>query len=307
MFSTEQQQAIFQALPDPVFILTRSGRYADILGGSDSRYYHDGSMLIGQKIEDVLIPEKADWFMLQIERALASRQLLVVEYGLAGSDVKGLGNDGPDTVIWFEGRIQALDFTIDGEDAVVWVASNISARHELEAQLRHKSEIDELTGLHNRRSLMVQLRNQFSLFQRYQTQTAILLFDLDFLKTINDSCGHLMGDRVLRLIADCCRKHLREQDFSARYGGDEFVILMPQTSVEQAEHLAQRLRLAIVSAMGSQPLHSRNNPNDAIKERGISGGLSQFSAGDASFEDVIGRADRLLYMAKQQGRNRICV
>ena len=98
--------ATLQALPDPAFILTCSGRYGAVFGGSDKRYYHDGSSLVGLTISDVLEDEKARWFLQQIDTALKSRELLVVEYGLSGHDVKGLTNEGPTDTIWFEGRVQ---------------------------------------------------------------------------------------------------------------------------------------------------------------------------------------------------------
>jgi hypothetical protein len=104
LFSNEQIAALLSALPDPAFILTRSGRYAAIFGGTDSRYYHDGSSLVGKYISDVLNDEKAAWFLAQINIALASRGLHVAEYPLAADDVKGVSGAGPTEPIWFEGR-----------------------------------------------------------------------------------------------------------------------------------------------------------------------------------------------------------
>ena len=138
MFSEEQIADILAALPDPAFILTRSGCYAAIFGGSDLRYYHDGSGLIGKSLHDVLHTEKATWFAKEIEKALSSQQLHIVEYELAGSDVKGL-EDGPSNVIWFEGRVQALNFQVLGEDAVLWVASNMVKPSEIKEVWRHNA------------------------------------------------------------------------------------------------------------------------------------------------------------------------
>jgi two-component system cell cycle response regulator len=107
MLDLVQIQSILKALPDPVFVLTRSGRYAAIFGGIDTRYYHDGSHLVGQLISDVLSDEKSAWFLQVIGQALAQRALLVVEYALSARDVKGLSSEGPPTEIWFEGRAGA--------------------------------------------------------------------------------------------------------------------------------------------------------------------------------------------------------
>lgn len=297
LFSNEQIAALLAALPDPAFILTRSGRYAAIFGGTDSRYYHDGSSLVGKSIADVLNTDKAAWFLAQIGIALSSRGLHVVEYPLAADDVKGLGGVGPIETIWFEGRLQPLDYQVMGEDAVLWVASNITASKKLERLLRTQSETDALTGLANRRKLITTLSDQFELCARYQTHASVLIFDIDKFKGINDDYGHLVGDKAIICTAEVCRRELRSTDFPARLGGDEFVVLMPHTGGEQAMPIAERLRLRIAAA---------------LKELGtlgpgatISGGLSEMAAADSSYEDVLKRADEALYRAKRDGRNRI--
>jgi len=297
LFTTEQIAALLAALPDPAFILTRSGKYAALFGGTDARYYHDGSSLVGKRIGDVLNSEKAAWFLAQIAVALAKRGLHVVEYRLDRKDVKGLESEGPDDTIWFEGRAQALDYQVDGEDAVLWVASNITASKKLEALLRMQSETDALTGLANRRKLMQALNDSHGLHARYRTPASVLIFDIDKFKDINDRYGHLSGDKAIQVTADVCRHELRTTDFPARLGGDEFVILMPHTTWEQAMPIAERLRQRIA---------------DQLRELGtlgqgatISGGLSQMLPGDASSEDVLKRADDALYRAKHGGRNRI--
>lgn len=111
------------ALPDPVFVLTESGRYAAIIGGQDRQHYHNGAHLVDFTIYDVLPKAKADWVLEQINLTLTKNQLRIVEYGLAGCEVDGLDAQvGPDGEIWFEGRIQPLPTLIKNERAVVWVA-----------------------------------------------------------------------------------------------------------------------------------------------------------------------------------------
>jgi len=300
LFKGEQMESILTALPDPVFILTRSGRYAAIFGGSDSRYYHDGSGLIGKTMFDVLVDDKAAWFMQQIAQALDSRELHVVEYGLCGSDVRGLSSDdGPLHKIWFEGRIKTLDFTVDGEDAVLWVASNITERNLLESQLRILSETDPLSGLYNRRKLMTTLAEHHATFLRYGTPTSVLIFDIDHFKHINDQYGHLQGDAAIEITARVCRAELRVTDIPARLGGDEFVVLMPHTTRDGAGIIAERLRLRV-----AEELRAAGTLGDGAT---ISGGLSELMAGDASTDAVLKRADDALYRSKRDGRDRISV
>lgn len=297
LFSQEQIVGMLTALPDPAFIFTRSGRYAALFGGADNRYYHDGSSLVGKTIADVLSDERAEWFVQQIGIALDRPGMHVVEYPLSGRDVRGLSNEGPPDVIWFEGRVQSLGYQVQGEDAVLWIASNITASKRLEKQLRMFSETDSLTGLANRRKLMQMLNEHFELHVRYGTTCAVLIFDIDEFKGINDRYGHLCGDRALQSTAEVCRSVLRSTDFPARLGGDEFVVLMPHTTRELAHPIAERLRLRV-----AEQLRLLESLGDGAT---ISGGLSEMLPGDHSFEDVLKRADVALYNAKRQGRNRI--
>jgi diguanylate cyclase (GGDEF)-like protein len=292
-----QLDAILEAFPDPAFVLTRSGRYIAIFGGADVRYYHRSDMLIGKRIHDVLETQKADWFVNEIAVALQKGSLHVIEYGLASSDVKGLDTNGLTETLWFEGRVQALPFPVEGEDAVLWVASNITARNELECKLRTLSEIDPLSGLLNRRKLMHVLAEHYETFVRYGTPTSVLIFDIDHFKRVNDEHGHLSGDKVIAATADVCRHELRATDAPARLGGDEFVVLMPHTTWEHAEPIAERLRMRIAESLCGL--------GDIGCQATISGGISELAQGDASGEDVLKRADDALYKAKRQGRNRI--
>lgn len=295
VFTHEQLGSILSTLPDPAFILTRSGRYAALFGGTDTRYYHDGSGLVGLNMYDVLHREKADWFSEQIELALATRALHIVEYSLSGSDVKGLEAAGPDHPIWFEGRIKALEFLVEGEEAVVWVASNITEKNAIETRLRVESETDALTGVHNRRKFMEELAGRFRTFGSDGTPTAALMFDIDHFKQINDVLGHGMGDCVLREVAESCRASLGATGIFGRLGGDEFVVLLPGMTSAEALPRANLLRLLIAG-----------NIRDRFGvEATVSGGLSAFLATDLSEEDVLHRADAGLYLSKRNGRNRI--
>jgi diguanylate cyclase (GGDEF)-like protein len=295
--SSQEIASVLKALPDPAFLLTRSGRYAAIFGGADVRYYDEIGFLAGKAMAELLVPAKAEWFVGEIHKALATRSLHVVEYGLDSDDILYKGNRPPLKASWFEGRVQALEFQVDGEDAVLWVVSNITARHQLEAQLRLHSEIDELSGLYNRRKLMGSLAEHYQVFARYGTATTLLIFDIDHFKNINDQFGHLFGDKAIRAAADVCRDELRSTDFPARFGGDEFVVLMPHTTRDQAAPIAERLRLRVAEAL----LRLGAVGGGAT----ISGGLSEFLPGDAHAEDVLKRADDALYRAKRGGRNRI--
>ena len=119
MISIDQMATVLDALPDPAFILSRSGRYVAEFGGRDKRCYHDGPNLVRLYIADLIKPDKAQWCIDRIAKALEARKLLIEEYELGSRDVKALPDDGPENPIWFEGRIQALSFSVDDEDMVL--------------------------------------------------------------------------------------------------------------------------------------------------------------------------------------------
>lgn len=286
--------SILSSLPDPAFILTRSGRYAAIFGGKDIRHYHDGSGLVGRSMFEVLKEEKAQWFAAEIEKALESGVLHIVEYELSGSDVKGAG-DGPSHSIWFEGRVQALNFEVEGEDAVVWVASNITDKNDVQQKLRQLSETDALTGLYNRRKLIETLDHRLAIFEQEKSQTSLLVFDLDNFKQLNDQMGHHAGDMALVEIARLCRQHLRQSDVIARFGGDEFVVVMPGIHRNDALEIAERLREHVPITLKESLRY----------EATISGGVSEFGQPDRFSSDILKRADEGLYLSKRAGRNRV--
>lgn len=297
MISFEQMALILEALPDPAFILSRTGRYVAVLGGRDARYYHDGTGLVGLYISDLIKPEKANWFLEQIAKALASQTLLVEEYELSNQDVKGLPDEGPKEPIWFEGRIQALSFLVNDEEVVLWVASNISARHNLELKLRELSDTDQLTGLYNRRKLEHDLALHYESLARFCIPTSICMFDLDNLKQINDTKGHHVGDEMIQAVANICRSTLRKSDTACRFGGDEFVVALPNTGHEQALQFAERMHDRFNQELGRFSLEAT-----AVT---ASIGVTTMMLEDRSYEDALKRADLALYKAKNMGKNRI--
>jgi diguanylate cyclase len=169
--------------------------------------------------------------------------------------------------------------------------------HLEEQRLRATS--DPLTTLPNRTAYNDRVEQELSRYQRYRNDLALVVCDIDKFKSINDSYGHLAGDKVLRLVAKHLSRRLREADFIARYGGEEFVILMPQTPLQQAKEVAEALREGIASS----PFNFGGKPVQIT----VSFGLTQFLPGDQGHERVFERADAALYQAKRQGRNRCVV
>ena len=168
-------------------------------------------------------------------------------------------------------------------------------RRHLEEQ-RQQAMIDNLTGLANRNGLQRRMDEEFERWQRYGGRLLLVVLDVDHFKSINDRFGHLAGDKVLRLIAQQLSRRLRKTDFIGRFGGEEFVILMPGISPEQGVVALEELREGIAGT----PFHFKNEPVPVT----ISIGFTEFMPND-SLDSTFDRADKAMYQAKEQGRNRV--
>ena len=157
---------------------------------------------------------------------------------------------------------------------------------------------DPLTGLHNRRYLEARLAEELSRSKRYDYPLSFMMIDIDDFKGYNDRNGHQAGDRALEITAQCLRAALRKVDVASRYGGEEFSILLPQTTLQEAGVIADRVRRKITETPFT---HGKSQPLGAVT---VSIGLSAFSPALDSAEAIVRAADRALYHAKSHGKNR---
>lgn len=182
----------------------------------------------------------------------------------------------------------------------VVVFQDVTERRMLEARLREMATTDALTGLVNRRVLMERLEEECLRVNRSGLESSLLMFDLDHFKRINDDFGHAVGDRVLLQFAELIGSNRRRTDVAARVGGEEFVLLLPDTPVELAYKLANELRTEV---MQSSVESDAGVPIDFT----VSIGCTAIRPEDRDVDDVLLRADRALYRAKHGGRNRVVV
>jgi diguanylate cyclase (GGDEF)-like protein len=160
-------------------------------------------------------------------------------------------------------------------------------------QLEHLAATDQLTGLNNRLRLHESLRKEIYRFERFRQPLSVIMLDIDHFKQINDEFGHQVGDSCLQDLAHLLQQHTREVDTLGRWGGEEFLVICPQTSLEGARHLAENLRTKI----------AQHNFQGAGNQT-VSFGVASIDAGDSQ-ESLLSRADRALYQAKRNGRNRV--
>lgn len=159
------------------------------------------------------------------------------------------------------------------------------------------SETDDLTGLFNTRGFAIAANRLFGQALRYDRPASVLMIDSDNLKGVNDAYGHDAGNRLLRHLAAVIQAELRASDVPARYGGDEFIVLLPETPAKGALDVGERIRNAIASA--PLPLEGR------MVACSVSVGIACFPEDGRSLDALAGRADRALYHAKKGGRNRV--
>ncbi|HEK1648477.1 diguanylate cyclase DgcP [Pseudomonas aeruginosa] len=187
-------------------------------------------------------------------------------------------------------RLQALMERVNSME------QDAKAFHSHLEDQRQKALTDPLTGLPNRAALSERLEQEVTRRHRDGGDLLLAVLDIDHFKRINDDFGHLAGDKVLKIIAGELRKRLRQADFIARFGGEEFVVLLPATSLEAGRQLLERLRAAIAAC----PFHFKGEPLSIT----CSAGITAFEGNEAG-EAVFERADQALYRAKRAGRDRL--
>ncbi len=167
-------------------------------------------------------------------------------------------------------------------------------RHQLIEKLERLSKTDELTMVLNKRAIMERLDYELDRARRYNIQLSLIICDLDRFKQINDTFGHAAGDKVLRIMAQALAGSLRKTDIMGRFGGDEFLLILPQTPLEGASEFAERLR---------QRVQEIKYPEEITLKTTLSLGIAAYE-GSSDANDMVRRADMALYNAKKSGRNK---
>lgn len=204
---------------------------------------------------------------------------------------------------WYQCRDQAIRW-IDGRLVRMEIATDITERKEMEQALKAAkveaeklADTDELTGLNNRRAFFNLSNQVISQAIRSGEPVAVIMFDLDHFKQVNDRWGHAAGDTVLRGMAATARRTVRESDILARLGGEEFAILLPDTDLAKARYLAQRLQEAFASQIF--PV------TDGCVRCTASFGITASEGPGLTLDGLLRQADRALFRAKEAGRNQV--
>ncbi|WP_063750856.1 sensor domain-containing diguanylate cyclase [Paraburkholderia nodosa] len=208
-----------------------------------------------------------------------------------------LTRDGPRHMLLYSTRLP-LGVQAEASDALLVTLVDVSDQHQQLTQLRTEADIDALTGLPNRRSFARAAAQAVAHARGQHRPLSLLALDLDYFKLVNDTYGHAAGDRVLAVVACVLEGALRAEDLAARLGGEEFAAILPDTTVEQAQTVAERIRTSI-----------QNTPialeaGQTISQT-VSIGIASYHDGEDDIAAAHERADAALYAAKSAGRNRV--
>ena len=224
-----------------------------------------------------------------------NRSLLAGDESVIKTESKGICVDG--STVW----VSLLSRTViwDGEQATQITVIDITEQQLLRERLEHRANYDVLTNLLTRRAFNELLAEEFNYAQQHSNALCCVLIDIDNFKKINDKNGHHSGDKVLQSFAITAKKNLRESDFIGRWGGDEFVLILPKTDLEQAKLIAERLckdlaTLTVITDVG----HLKFS---------VSIGVSSLSKQVHNVETLLSEADKALYKAKHQGKGGVAV
>lgn len=281
--------AFVSALPNLSFILNEEGRYVEVLSSETGLLPAEREELVGSLITETIPAPASVALMDALLKAIETEKIQIVEYEIP---VLAGGKH------WFEGRLTLMEKDPDGHSRVVFVATEISERIRLYQEVQRLANEDVLTSCYNRRYFMVLAALEIHRALRYKRPLSLLMVDVDHFKGLNDHYGHQIGDTLLCRIVELCKEMLRSVDILGRYGGDEFIIVMPETTLSGGLQAAERIRakikeIAVDTSEGKLSLT-------------VSVGVASFEKcldQAQTIDELIRRADQALYAAKAAGRD----
>ena len=279
-------QSVVQTAVDAIILADSSGNIISWNKGAQTIFGYTEEEILYKPIT-ILMPERyreAHKMGLEKVRSMSASQYLgrTHEYSALRKD----GSEFPIELTVSSWNMKEMVF-------YAGVIRDITERKKMQDELTKLATTDTLTGIFNRRKMEELLVMEMHRATRYKTPLSLIIFDIDHFKRINDLNGHSAGDSVLRTVVDIVKTHLRDTDYFCRWGGEEFLILCPETGLEEAAKLAERLRTIIA-----------NQNFEGVGYISKSSGVTQFCEKD-TMDSFLKRADDALYRAKNKGRNRV--
>lgn len=276
------KDSIFESMREGVIVLDSFNRLVDYNRSLRDMLPELNTTMIGQPLDDI-------WLNL-------AGKTFPVEYGREGLQTDLYWQLNGETVCY-----QVRTSYVYNKDAQtvgsLIMLIDITEQRFLQEQLKQLAYFDGLTKIYNRTQFLHRGREILSEAQLNPQPVSFILFDIDYFKRINDTYGHDVGDQAIIHVVSVCNRYLRPEMLFARYGGEEFVIALPNTSLQEAEKLAEQLRVALLN----DPLDVKGVPITLTSSFGI----AQYNGGSDSLESLLRDADTALYESKRNGRNAV--
>ena len=306
-----QRARAFDYLYDAVVVTDLQGIVTDWNTGAEKLYGYTRDEIIGKPVSILHAPE-------DVERITAEVFAAIERQGYWTGEIKKVAKD--QSVGWIESSVIPLFDEQNQSIGALGINRDITQRREiqqellvanenlksqlekielLQEKLREQATLDPLTGLYNRRYMIDMMHRELSRAKRENTPISIAIMDLDHFKNINDTFGHKGGDAVLVAMAELFLSHVRTSDIVCRYGGEEFLILMPGASIDHAAERMEELRKIIEA---KSIIH-----NDKTIPVTASIGVSSYPLNGEDDDALLLEADNMLYNSKRNGRNRVSV
>lgn len=294
--SETRYRSLFEQSGDAIFLMDTAdaGKILSANSAAVQMHGYTKKELLGLNIIELDDPDSAKKAPKRLKRILAGETIRF--------EVMHRKKDG--TI--FPVEVNTTLMEIGGKKLILAIDRDISKRKKVEEErdrlieeLKHMSRIDGLTGLYNRQHLDKHLEEEIKRAKRYGNPLSLMMFDIDNFKKINDTYGHMIGDRVLQTAAEVIRKTLRDTDIAGRFGGDEFVLILVQTNINVGKQVAERLS----SNIKKSRVHLKKN---SFIRFSISTGICQYNNKIKSIGEFISKTDRAMYTAKSSGHNLVC-
>ncbi|NJA05810.1 diguanylate cyclase [Methylococcaceae bacterium WWC4] len=284
-------RSTFDAAAIGMALVLPDGRFMQVNAALCKIVGYSEAELLGLTFQDITHPDDLQTDLSQVQALL---------------DGDGTGYQMEKRYFHKDGRLIWILLSVsavrDGEDRILYFVSqvqDITDRRHLLEQLERQAHLDYLTGIPNRRYFMEQAELELARVQRYGNHLSVLMLDIDRFKVINDTYGHAIGDRVLQKMGQIFIETLREIDIPGRLGGEEFAVLLPETGLQKAVEVADRLRVIVaaskIALASGLPLRFT-----------VSIGIATLRESSVNIDTLLNLADQALYQAKQTGRNKVC-
>jgi diguanylate cyclase (GGDEF)-like protein/PAS domain S-box-containing protein len=283
--SEQRLRAVLEILPYPIYVARRSdGQILFVNRKTCLLFQQSAGQFLRMKSPDFFVEAKDRENLNNLLDSVADIRDVEVRMRTAQGRV-------------FTAELAAITLDYGGAPAVLVALNDISQRKEMEAELFRQASTDSLTGISNRRYFENQAEQEMRRARRFARDMTVMMIDIDHFKPINDQHGHAVGDAVIQGVVKRALESLRQSDSIGRIGGEEFAVLLPETSLMAAYDVADRLRMH----MQERPIIAGHTAITCT----VSIGIAQLSAHDGGIEDLMHRADTALYIAKNGGRNRV--